>query len=67
MPNSFDTHMLVEFSKERNLQNQVMENLFYSFFVDGKNIGNKDMVLMVYVSETFDPSNPDTFYKKILE
>jgi UDP-2-acetamido-2,6-beta-L-arabino-hexul-4-ose reductase len=32
-----------------------------------KNIGDNDMVLMVYVNETFDPSDPDTFYKKILE
>jgi|TARA_B110000467_G_C18013741_1_gene311916 UDP-2-acetamido-2,6-beta-L-arabino-hexul-4-ose reductase len=32
-----------------------------------KNIGDKDMVLMVYVSESFDSSDPDTFYKKILE
>tara|TARA_B100000686_G_scaffold345809_1_gene431077 strand:+ start:1450 stop:1872 length:423 start_codon:yes stop_codon:yes gene_type:complete len=32
-----------------------------------KNVGNKDMVLMVYVSEAFDPTDPDTFYQKILE
>ncbi len=32
-----------------------------------KNVGDKDMVLMVYVNETFDSSDPDTFYKKILE
>ena len=32
-----------------------------------KNIGDKDMVLMVYVNETFNPEDPDTFYQKILE
>ena len=32
-----------------------------------KNVGDKDMVLIVYVSETFDPADPDTFYQKILE
>lgn len=32
-----------------------------------KNIGEKEMVLMVYVNETFDPADPDTFYTKILE
>lgn len=32
-----------------------------------KNIGTKDMVLMVYVNEPFNPIDPDTFYQKILE
>ena len=32
-----------------------------------KNVGDKDMVLIVYVNETFDPADPDTFYQKILE
>ena len=32
-----------------------------------KNIGDKDMVLIVYANETFDPADPDTFYQKILE
>ena len=32
-----------------------------------KNIGDKDMVLIVYNNEKFDPEDPDTFYEKILE
>tara|TARA_B100000686_G_C16757726_1_gene956627 strand:+ start:1031 stop:1459 length:429 start_codon:yes stop_codon:yes gene_type:complete len=32
-----------------------------------KNVGEKEMVLIVYVNETFDSSDPDTFYQKILE
>ena len=32
-----------------------------------KNIGNKDMVLIVYANEAFDPADPDTIYQKILE
>ena len=32
-----------------------------------KNIGEEDMVLIVYSSEQFDPEDPDTFYEKILE
>tara|TARA_Y100001936_G_scaffold197645_1_gene198493 strand:- start:209 stop:613 length:405 start_codon:yes stop_codon:yes gene_type:complete len=32
-----------------------------------KNIGEEDMVLIVYSSESFDPEDPDTFYEKILE
>lgn len=32
-----------------------------------KNIGEDDMVLIVYSNEPFDPGDPDTFYEKILE
>ncbi len=32
-----------------------------------KNIGEEDMVLIVYSNEPFDPNDPDTFYEKILE
>lgn len=32
-----------------------------------KNIGDKDMVLLVYVNEEFNPADPDTIYQKILE
>ena len=32
-----------------------------------KNIGEDDMVLLVYSNETFDPKDSDTYYEKILE
>ena len=32
-----------------------------------KNTGDKEMVLLVYTNEPFNPGNPDTYYRKILE
>ena len=32
-----------------------------------KNIGEDDMVLIVYANESFDPEDPDTYYEQILE
>ena len=32
-----------------------------------KNIGEDDMVLIVYANESFDPEDPDTYYEKILD
>ena len=32
-----------------------------------KNIGEDDMVLIVYANESFDPKDPDTYYEEILE
>ena len=32
-----------------------------------KNIGEDDVVLIVYANESFDPEDPDTYYEQILE
>ena len=32
-----------------------------------KNIGDTDMILIVYANESFDADDPDTFYEKILD
>ncbi len=32
-----------------------------------KNIGDVDMVLIVYANESFNADDPDTFYEQILE
>ena len=45
MPNSFNAHILIEFSKEQNLQNKISEELFNAFFIEGKNIGNINVLL----------------------
>ena len=39
MPNSFYSHMLLEYSKEEGIQNKISEELFEAFFIHGKNIG----------------------------
>ena len=44
MPNSYNTHLLIEYSKEIKLQDRIVENLFTSYFIQGENIG-KDSVL----------------------
>ena len=31
-----------------------------------KNIGEEEMMLLAYISEPFNPDDPDTFYEKIL-
>ena len=45
MPNSFNAHILIEFSKEQNLQNKISEELFNAFFIEGKNIGESNILL----------------------
>ncbi len=47
MPNSFYSHMLIEYSKEENLQNEISESLFEAFFIHGRNIGELDELINV--------------------
>ena len=61
MPNSFYAHMLIEYSKEQNLQNKITEKLFTAFFLDGKNIGDIEVLM-----EIAEKNNIDNFTKETL-
>ena len=61
MPSSFNAHILIEYSKEQNLQNKISEELFNAFFIEGKNIGEFNIL-----SELADNSNILNFSKKVI-
>tara|TARA_Y100000815_G_C13050627_1_gene390488 strand:- start:99 stop:605 length:507 start_codon:yes stop_codon:yes gene_type:complete len=44
MPNSFNSHLLIEFAKEKDLQNIIVEELFKAYFLLGKNIGDSSIL-----------------------
>ena len=44
MPNSFNSHLLIELAKKFNLQNIVVEELFKAYFLLGKNIGDSSIL-----------------------
>jgi len=47
MPNSFSAHILIEYSKEEKLQSDIIEELFNAFFIEGKDIGNLEVLLEI--------------------
>ena len=61
MPNSFYSHMLIELSKEQNLQNEIAESLFDAFFIKGKNIGNLSELTNIAISNNIKDFNEDLF------
>jgi len=61
MPNSFYSHMLIELSKEQNLQNEIAESLFDAFFIKGKNIGNLSELTNIAISNNIEDFNEDLF------
>lgn len=44
MPNSFNAHRLIHWAREQNCQDEVVENLFLSFFVEGGDIGDSELL-----------------------
>ena len=61
MPNSFYSHMLIELSKEQNLQNEIAESLFDAFFIKSKNIGNLSELTNIAISNNIKDFNEDLF------
>lgn len=47
MPNSFASHKLLALAHNFNNQTQVLETLFYSYFIEGIDIGNIDQLILI--------------------
>jgi len=46
-PNSFASHKLLAFAYKLNKQNEVINSLFFSYFIEGKNIGDKEILINI--------------------
>ena len=55
MPNSLRSHRLLHFSKIKNAQHAVVENLFRSYFFHGTDIGSVESLLEIAKDSGLDP------------
>ena len=46
-PNTVFSHLLIELAKQNNLQNEVKEKIFQSYFIEGLDIGNKEILINI--------------------
>jgi predicted DsbA family dithiol-disulfide isomerase len=46
-PNTLDSHRLIRWAGGAGLQNEVVERLFTAYFEDGRDIGNRDVLVEV--------------------
>ena len=46
-PNSFLSHKLLAFAYSKKKQNEVLELLFYQYFIEGEDIGNMQQLLKI--------------------
>lgn len=46
-PNSFLSHKLLAYAYSKQLQNEVLETIFFHYFIEGKNIGNLETLIEI--------------------
>ena len=46
-PNTVLSHLLIKLAKQTNVQNQVKEKIYHSYFVEGLDIGNKEVLIKI--------------------
>ena len=65
-PNTVFSHLLIELAKQNNLQNEVKEKIFQSYFIEGLDIGNKEILINIgkkfningdTINDFFNPKN----------
>ena len=56
MPNSLKSHRLIEYSRLKDAQHAVMENLFRSYFFYGTDIGSLNSLLEIAKDSGLDPT-----------
>ena len=47
IPNTFLAHRLRWYAEQKNLQNELSENLFYAYFTEGKDIGSIEVLASI--------------------
>ena len=53
-PNSFNSHRLLALAYEKKIQEQVLDDLFESYFLKGEDIGNPNVLLSIAVNNSID-------------
>ena len=53
-PNSFNSHRLLALAYEKNIQIEVLDDLFESFFLKGEDIGNPNILLSIATNNLID-------------
>ena len=51
-PNTVFSHLLIELAKKTNMQNEIKEKIYQSYFIDGLDIGNKE--ILINIGKEFD-------------
>ena len=53
-PNTFSSHKLLALGHKKKKQTQIIESLFYSYFIEGKDIGQLDELIAIAIHNKLD-------------
>jgi len=46
-PNTVFSHLLIKLAEQTNVHNEVKEKIYHSYFIDGQNIGDKEILINI--------------------
>jgi predicted DsbA family dithiol-disulfide isomerase len=46
-PNTVLSHLMIKLAEQTNVQNQVKEKIYHSYFIEGLDIGNKEVLIKI--------------------
>ena len=46
-PNTVFSHLLIKLAEQKNVHNEVKEKIYHSYFIDGQNIGDKEILINI--------------------
>jgi len=64
MPNSLNAHILIEYSKDFNIQNEIVTELFKSYFINGENLGDNNIINKIAKNNNLVDFNINTLNNK---
>ncbi|MDP9096238.1 MAG: DsbA family protein, partial [Pseudomonadota bacterium] len=60
-PNTLDAHRLIQFAAERRRQDEIVDSLFAAYFVQGRDIGDRDTLIDIAAGAGLDRSETAAF------
>ncbi len=60
-PNTVLSHLLIKLAGQTNVQNQVKEKIYHSYFVEGLDIGNKEILINIATEFNIKESEVNNF------
>jgi len=61
-PNTVLSHLLIKLAKQTNVQNQVKEKIYHSYFAEGLDIGNKEILINIATEFNIEESEVNNFF-----
>ena len=61
-PNTVLSHMLIKLSEQTNVKKQIKEKIYHSYFIEGLDIGNKEILINIATEFNIKESEVNNFF-----